>query len=179
MSGSGDNRPRVAGYLRRQSMTVATTGLLLSIVLQTAKAEDACIAKSAELDFAALEPVQNAANSKPGPRVVPARTIPLPTTTSARFQAMVAVPYRVPAWNANPKTADGWKELIAKLAAAGAALQPALREKLGVTIEPTVIGGVKAFILTPKVIPPANQGRLLYHIHGGMRRVNRERRRRR
>jgi epsilon-lactone hydrolase len=30
-----------------------------------------------------------------------------------------------------------------------------------------VIAGVKAFILTPKVIPPANQNRLLYHIHGG------------
>jgi hypothetical protein len=32
-----------------------------------------------------------------------------------------------------------------------------VREKLGVTMEPTVIGGVKAFILSPKVIPAVNQ----------------------
>lgn len=42
-----------------------------------------------------------------------------------------------------------------------------MQEKLGVTIEPTVIAGVKAFILTPKVIPPENQNRLLVNIHGG------------
>ena len=42
-----------------------------------------------------------------------------------------------------------------------------MREKLGVTMEPTVIGGVKAFILSPKVIPAVNQNRLLVHVHGG------------
>jgi acetyl esterase/lipase len=41
------------------------------------------------------------------------------------------------------------------------------REKLGVTMEPTVIGGVKAFILTPKEILPENRNRLLIHVHGG------------
>jgi monoterpene epsilon-lactone hydrolase len=39
--------------------------------------------------------------------------------------------------------------------------------ELGVTIEPTVIGGVKAFILSPRVIPAVNQNRLLIHVHGG------------
>src|ERR1700736_1417143 len=34
-------------------------------------------------------------------------------------------------------------------------------------MEPTVIGGVKAFILTPKEIPPENRNRLLIHVHGG------------
>ena len=162
-----ERRSYAAMAARYALLTAAVATLAVSVVASTAKAEDVCAFKSADPDFAALEPLQNAANAKPGPRAVPPRVIPLPTTTSQRFQAMVAAPYRVPAWDANPKTAAEWKELVAKLAAAGAALQPALREKLGVTMEPTVIAGVKAYILTPKVIPPANQNRLLYHIHGG------------
>jgi epsilon-lactone hydrolase len=162
-----EHRSYAAMAGRYALMTAAAATLSLSVVASTAKAEDVCVVKSTDLDFDMLEPLQNAANAKPGPRVVPPRIIPLPTTTSPKFQAIVAAPYRVPAWNANPKSAAEWKELVAKLAAAGAALQPALREKLGVTMEPTVIAGVKAFILTPKVIPPANQNRLLYHIHGG------------
>jgi epsilon-lactone hydrolase len=161
------SRSYVAIVVRNAFMTAAGAAFAVSVVASVARADNTCDINSAALDFTALEPLQNAANAKPGPRVVPARTIPLPTTTSPKFQAMVAAPYRVPAWNANPKSAAEWKELVAKLAAAGAALQPALREKLGVTMEPTVIAGVKAFILTPKVLPPANQNRLLYHIHGG------------
>ena len=46
-------------------------------------------------------------------------------------------------------------------------MQKGMREKLGVTIEPTMIGGVKAFILSPRVIPAVNQNRLLIHVHGG------------
>ena len=34
-------------------------------------------------------------------------------------------------------------------------------------MEPTVIDGVKAFILTPKMIAPENRNRLLVNIHGG------------
>ena len=45
--------------------------------------------------------------------------------------------------------------------------QTAFQEKLGVTIEPTVIGGVKAYVLSPRVIPAVNQNRLLIHVHGG------------
>jgi len=42
-----------------------------------------------------------------------------------------------------------------------------MQEKLGVIMEPTVIDGVKAFILTPKVIAPENRNRLLVNVHGG------------
>jgi epsilon-lactone hydrolase len=118
-------------------------------------------------DFATIEAAQNAANAKPGWRTVPGRSIPVPNTASPELQASIAGPYRVPAWNANPKSAAEWKELINKLATAGAAARQEAREKLGITMEPTVIGGVKAFILTPKVIPPANSNRLLVHVHGG------------
>jgi monoterpene epsilon-lactone hydrolase len=91
----------------------------------------------------------------------------VPDTVSPEVQALIAAPYRVPAWDANPKSAEEWKEQVATLAARGAAAQAGIREKLGVTMQPGVIGGVKAFILAPKVIPAANRNRLLVHVHGG------------
>ena len=118
-------------------------------------------------DFPALEATQSAANAKPGPRTVPGRTIPVPTTASPHLQAMIAAPYRVPGWNADPKDAAEWKELISSRVAPAVAAAKAAREKLGVTMEATTIGGVGVFILTPKDIPPANQNRLLVHVHGG------------
>src|SRR5262245_30761672 len=118
-------------------------------------------------DFAALEAQMNAANGAAGPRTVPGRSIPVPTTASAQLQAIIAEPYRAAVWNAHPKTAAEWKEFVSKNAAATAALRQQAREKLGVTIEPTELGGVKAFILTPKEIAPANRNRLLVHVHGG------------
>ncbi len=124
-------------------------------------------ATAATPDFATLEVTQNAANTQAGPRAVPGRSIPVPQTVSPQLQAAVAAAYRVPNWNANPKSAAEWKELIAMLAARGAAVQPAIREKLGVTMQPAVIGGVKAYILTPKEIPARNRDRLLVHVHGG------------
>ncbi|MBV8242310.1 MAG: alpha/beta hydrolase [Hyphomicrobiales bacterium] len=130
-------------------------------------AQDAAVQRNPAADFAALETAQNAANAKAGPRTVPGRSIPVPSTASPELQVSIAGPYRVPAWNANPKTAAEWKELINKLAAAGAAARLEARDKLGVVMEPAVIGGVKAFILTPKEIPPANRNRLLVHVHGG------------
>ncbi len=135
----------------------------IAMVLSAALAS-AAMAQNAP-DFAAVVAALNAANAQPGPRIVPARRIPVPDTASPQLQAVIAKPY--PYWNANPKDAIEWKELIAKQAADGAAALPALREKLGVTMRPAVIGGVRAFILTPRVIPPANRHRLLVHVHGG------------
>ena len=42
-----------------------------------------------------------------------------------------------------------------------------MRQRLGVRVEPTVISGVKAYIVTPESIPEANRNRLLFHLHGG------------
>jgi epsilon-lactone hydrolase len=141
--------------------------LLAATVAWPGPARAADTAAAPAQDFATLEAAENAANAKAGPRTVPGRSIDVPGTVSPQFQAQIAAPYRVPAWNANPKNAAEWKELVAMLAARGAAVLPAVREKLGVTLQPAVIGGVKAFILTPKVIPPANRNRLLIHVHGG------------
>ena len=114
-------------------------------------------------DFTQLEQRESTLNSKPGPRIVPGRAIPVPTDVSPELQKAIAAPYRSPAWDLNPKT----PQEVAKLAAATAATIPPLHEKLGVTSQETTIGGVHAFIVQPKEIPPENQNRLLFHIHGG------------
>jgi acetyl esterase/lipase len=139
---------------------VIASALALSFILPA-------LAQETAPDFAKLEAAQNAANAKPGPRVVPGRSIPVPPTASPQLQAIIAAPYRVPNWNADPKSPAEWKELISRLAVAGAARQKEVREKLGVTLETSTIGGVKVFVLTPKDIPPANRNRLLVHVHGG------------
>ena len=85
-----------------------------------ALAQDAGVGRGPAADFATLEAAQNAANAKAGPRTVPGRSIPVPVTASEQLQASIAGPYRVPTWNANPKSAAEWKDIIAKAAAAGA-----------------------------------------------------------
>ena len=142
----------------RRSMLIACT-FTLALVLPA-------VAQQIPSDSAGLEAAQSAANAKPGPRTVPGRVLPLPPTASPQLQAIIAAPYP-PTWNANPHDAAEWKELIARRAAAAAAALPALRDKLGVTIEATTIAGVKVFILTPKDIPAANRTRLLVNVHGG------------
>jgi monoterpene epsilon-lactone hydrolase len=149
------------GDLRRSMMV----SLLAATVL--ASAASAQVAAPPDAGFAALEAQENAANSKAGPRTVPGRVIPVPGTVSPQLQAAIAAPFRTPNWNADPKTAAEWKELITRLAGAGAEQRRAAREKLGVTMEPGVIGGVKVFTLTPKEIRPENRDRLLIHVHGG------------
>jgi acetyl esterase/lipase len=118
-------------------------------------------------DFAALEPIQLAANANAGPRILPARRIPVPTTVSAELQAMIADPYRPRVWNANPKGIAEWKQYVSEFAASNATLQKGFRERLDVAIETTVFGGVKAFVLSPKEIPAINRNRVLVHLHGG------------
>ena len=144
-----------------------SAALALPALAVLATAQDAAVGRGPAVDFAALEAAQNAANAKAGPRTVPGRSIPVPTTASEQLQVSIAAPYRVPTWNANPKSTAEWKEVIAKAAAAGAPARKEAREKLGVTMEETVIGGVKAFILSPKVVPAVKQNRLLVHVHGG------------
>src|SRR5207302_1637431 len=77
-----------------------------------ALAQQAARSTNVETDFAAIEAAQNAANAQAGPRTVPERSIPVPDTVSLQLQSAIAAPYRVPAWDANPKSAAEWKELV-------------------------------------------------------------------
>lgn len=100
----------------------------------------------------------------PGPREVPARTLPVPDTVSPEMQKLVAAPPQTN-WNHIPKTPEEWNA-IGSGRGNGAALA-AMRDRLGVKLEPTTVNGVKAYILTPHEISPENRNRLLLHVHGG------------
>jgi hypothetical protein len=108
------------------------------VIAALTSAAHAQLSAPANPGFAAVEAQENAANGKAGPRVVPGRAIPVPDTVSPQLRAAIAAPYRVPAWDADPKSPAEWKELISKLADAGAQARREAREKLGVTMEPTV-----------------------------------------
>src|ERR1700732_3807874 len=99
----------------------------------------------------------------PGPRNMPARTIPVPNTVSPQMQKLIAAPLS-PTWNVIPKTAAEWKAQVAAAAAATMRAIRALREKRGVKAEPVTIGGVKAYRVTPRNVPPENANRLLVHV---------------
>ena len=106
-----------------------------------------------------------------GLREVPARFIPVPDTVSPQMQAIIVQPPD-PAFNIAPETTAEWKTRVAEAARKAEAALPELREALGVSVEPTTIGGVKAFIVTPKSIPRGNLDRVLMHLHGGIRVFN-------
>ena len=98
-------------------------------------------------------------------RDIPGYFLPVPDDVSPQMRALVAAP---PApWDIHPKDIAEWKALVTRIADNAKAILPGMRQKLGVSIEPTMIGGVKAFILTPQTIAPENQNRVFLHFHGG------------
>ncbi len=119
--------------------------------------------------FSTLEALQSAANMTAGPRTVPGRAIPVPAEPdlSPAAQALVAAPYRVPAWSANPPDADAWRALVRKLADASLPGLAKMRESLGVSMEQATIGGVNCYVLTPKSMPEGHRNQLILNPHGG------------
>ena len=135
--------------------------LMLPALLSDARAAD-------NQPFSALEAPQSAANAAAGPRTVPARVIPVPQADlSPQAQALVAAAYRAPAWNVNPPDAAGWRTIVKRLADASLPGLARAREALGVTMTTTTLGGVPAYILTPKTMPPGHENQLIYNLHGG------------
>ena len=118
-------------------------------------------------DFATLEAAQNLANGAPGPRAVPSKSIPVPDDVDAATQALIAAPYRTPAWDADPPDAAAWRALVDRLAQGALPGLAKARAALGVTIAPVMLGGVKGFVLTPRDIPDAHRGQVVFNIHGG------------
>jgi epsilon-lactone hydrolase len=102
----------------------------------------------------------------PGARDVPAKVLPVPDTVSPQMQAIIGLPFG-PNWNVVPKSPADWKAIVDKAAAQVSAGLPEIRQKLGVSVQPMNIDGVKAFIVTPNTIPPRNRDRVLVHVHGG------------
>ena len=116
--------------------------------------------------FAATAEAQAAANAHVGPRTTPGQVIPIPDDVSPELQRLIAAPYAGFSAHA-PRTAQAWKAAVEGANATAAVNLDALRRELAVTIEPTVVAGVKAFVLTPKVIPEQNRNRLVIALHGG------------
>jgi len=144
------------------SLAFALTGS--SLVLAQAVPAPQAPLQAPSAGFAAE---QSAANATAGPRKTPARTFPVPTDeVSPEMQKLIAAPFP-PHMDAAPKSAAEWKELIERRAKLAAAIVPAMKEKLGVDVQPAVIGGVKSYIVTPKALPARNRNRLLIHVHGG------------
>ncbi len=123
--------------------------------------------RAAPVGYEQTAAAEAASNTAVGVRNTPAKSFPVPTNeVSANVQALIGAPFP-PHMDANPKTSAEWHELVNRRAALTIASLPAMREKMGVTVEASTIAGVKVFVVTPKSMPAANQNRVLVHVHGG------------
>ncbi len=140
----------------------------MGTIPRAARAAAQCSALLVSLAVATVlaAPEAGAQTAPAGAREVPAKTVPVPDTVSPQMQKLIAAPL-TPTWNVIPKTAEEWKAQVDAGAAATVQTLPALREKLRVKVEPMTIDGVKAYMVTPEIIPPENRNRLLVHVHGG------------
>ena len=100
------------------------------------------------------------------PLQVPAKTVPVPTDVSPGMRRIIAAPRR-PGWDVLLKTGEEWRAAANALAAKTLQAHPAIRERLHVTVEPSTMDGVRVYVVTPEVIPPAHRDKLLSHVHGG------------
>lgn len=116
--------------------------------------------------FASVSGVALAENVALTPRQVPAKTVPVPGDVSPELQKLIAAPYN-PNWNAQWTTGEAWRKAANIQAAAVMENVPSMQARLGVTVQPTTIGGVRAYIVTPNDIPPEHRDKVLIHIHGG------------
>jgi acetyl esterase/lipase len=114
----------------------------------------------------AFAPAAEAQAPALAPRDVPAKSLPVPTTISPQMQKIIAAPLRA-GWDVIPKSPEEWQASAEAGAATTIQTLPTMRERLHVKVEPTTIGGVKAYIVTPDVIPPKNRNRLIIQVHGG------------
>ena len=92
-------------------------------------------ARPVQLELADTKAVQAAVggrNTGPGPRYVPGRMIPVPTSVSDSFQRTIAMPYRDSEWKLDPPDAEGWRQAVAGLAAITAPAIEQMRQRLGV-----------------------------------------------
>ena len=97
---------------------------------------------------------------------VPAKKLPVPDTVSPQIQKLIQAPRRT-GWDVLPQTGEEWKPVAEAGAAGTIKALPGLMERMKVKIEKTTIDGVRAFIVTPETIAPANRNRVLIQMHGG------------
>lgn len=126
--------------------------------------------RAVQLELHEIDAVQAAVgglNTGTGPRYVPGRTIPVPTSVSESFQQTIAMPYRDSEWKLNPPDAEGWRQAVAGLAAITTPAIEQIRQRLGVQVTETTLAGVPVFDVAPAAVRPENTDRLLVNTHGG------------
>jgi len=98
-------------------------------------------------------------------RTIPSRVLPVPATVSPELQQAIALE-----WTGSQSpvsfTAEQWKALVKERDAVRLELIRGLSH-LRVSVEETVVGGVRAYRVRPVEIAPENRNRLLVHLHGG------------
>jgi epsilon-lactone hydrolase len=97
-------------------------------------------------------------------RPVPQHDLPIPTTVSPQFQALIAKApvYEVP--RTTPTTNAGWLALTNPHPEQVHQTIVTLLARLDTDMQEQTIAGVHCYIITPKAPRP---GRLLVHVHGG------------
>ncbi len=97
---------------------------------------------------------------------VPARELPVPTTVSPQMQKLIGAPLN-PEWVLKPATGEEWKPISDARVEAAKKRLPVLAERMKVTIEKSMMGGVKVYIITPQTIAAKNRDHVLINLHGG------------
>ena len=155
-------RPGLLNKIMSVCVSVAT--LALAVSLPSFAAEKGSIKGSLQ---SALE--QNKFSGRvidPGSRTIPSRILPVPDTVSPALQQVIArppkEPFEIPTtdkeWKALATPSGGNPEQISQQVAE-------MAEKFGVTVVPQMFGGVHCYLVTPKVLKPANRNRLLLDLH--------------
>ena len=105
--------------------------------------------------------------AEPTPFDVPAKILPVPTAEiSPGMRDIIGAPLN-PDWNAQWQTGEEARTFANAQAAKVLPGLPALRERMNVTVQPATMAGVRVYVVTPATIPPANQDKLVIHVHGG------------
>ena len=101
-------------------------------------------------------------------RTIPSRTIPVPRAVSPELQKFLAQPSNPD--TPPPKTTEEWRALAEQSVAleqVAADELSKMRNQVGVTVVTQIMGGVRCYVVTPKVIQPRNRDRLLLNLHPG------------
>ncbi len=97
----------------RKGIMLVCRSVAAAVALAVAPQTPAGAQQASTVDFDQTAAAQAAANSKPGPRVSPARTLPLPTAdVSPELQDAIAAPYS-PIFAVKPKSTAEWNAFIA------------------------------------------------------------------
>jgi len=99
--------------------------------------------------------------------VCPARTYPVPETASPELQALIVSRKGATGWKLKPASNQQWHEIVDASTVVIEKRDETWPAKYGVTVRETRMDGVRAFWVTPKVLPKRNRNRVLLNFHGG------------